>query len=118
MRAFRRLALLVLIAALAVSPALPVSAQTATTNVNSTAFPLASNIMFPARAQRVALKCQNATANDLATVTYDGFSVVIQPGGFLWEVGAANLPGRVPTGVITATGTAAQTLNCMESYIQ
>ena len=89
--------------------AVPAFAQTA--NVNSTAYPLSSNIMFPARGQRVALKCQNPTTNNDATITYpSGFAIVLRPGGALWET------VRVPSGQILSTGTATQTLPCEEVF--
>ncbi len=86
------------------------AAQTA--NRNTTAFPLSSNVLFPAQSQRQTLRCYNATTNDAATVIYpSGFAVVLQPGAPLWETGS-----RVPTGQFTATGTAGQTLDCVETY--
>jgi hypothetical protein len=70
----------------------PAAAQTA--NVNSTAYALSSNIMFPARNNRLALRCQNPTTNHAATVIADGMSYVLQPGGYLGFEGVDNAQQR------------------------
>jgi hypothetical protein len=94
----------------------PAMAQTA--NVNASAYALSSNIMFPARTNRIALRCQNPTTNHAATVIADGMSYVLQPGGYLGFEGVdnANNAARVPQGVITSTGTSTETLPCVEYY--
>lgn len=82
-----------------------------TVNVNATAFPLPSNQMFPARSNRLLLKCYNPPANGTVVVTYaSGFSFNMIGGAALWET------QRVPSGAISATGTAGQTLACEELY--
>ena len=98
----------------------PLVAQQATVTANSTAFPLSSNILFPARASgRLKLECYNATTNAAVTITFaSGFSFVIQPGGYYSSVAPSNLRGRVTDGIITATGTAAQTIACEDNYLQ
>jgi hypothetical protein len=108
--------LLLLVAALPLSPA----ARAETAVVNTTAFPLPGNVLFPARTERKALRCQNAKTNNAATITYpSGFSFTIEPGGSLWEtnigIPSANV-GIGPNGQILATGTAGQVLSCEETY--
>ena len=89
--------------------AVPAFAQTSV--VNSSAYPLASNVLFPARGQRVALRCYNPTTNAAATVIYpSGFAIVLQPGASLFDT------QRVPSGAITSTGTAAQVLPCEDTF--
>ena len=89
--------------------AFPVRADTI--NVSNTAFPLASNILFPARSNRLVLKCYNPPANGSAQITYSaGFTFTMVPGASLWET------NRVPSGAITATGTAGNVLSCEELY--
>jgi hypothetical protein len=79
---------------------------------SNVAFPLPNtNQLFPARSNRLSLKCANPVTNGNVTVTYaSGFVFVIAPGGALWET------SRVPSGKITATGTAGQILSCEELY--
>lgn len=79
---------------------------------SSLPFPLASNQVFPARSNRLSLKCYNPTTNAAVTVTYgtSGYSFAMAPGAALWET------VRVPSGAISATGTAAQILSCEEIY--
>lgn len=104
----------------ALLPDRPASAQTV--NANASAFPLASNVLFPARATRYSLRCYNPTTNGAVTITYpSGFQIVLQPGGSLWETGglgpqAAASSSRVPIGQILATGTSTQTVQCEEIY--
>lgn len=92
-------------------------AQAYRENANTTAFPLTDNIMFPARETRTSLICQNATTNAAATLIFpSGMQIVLQAGGSIVLQAQSNLRGRVPNGVIQATGTAGQTLRCEEMY--
>jgi hypothetical protein len=117
---------LALASAIAAAPA-PAMAQT--TAVNTTVFPLSGNLLFPARAERRAIRCQNAKTNHVATITYpSGFVFTLEPGGSLWELNIGTLGGNWsvadparragvgPNGAIHATGTAGETLNCEETY--
>lgn len=118
-RVVQRLLLLALTVATAMAaPMLSASAQV--TAVNSTAFPLAGNVLFPARVERKALRCQNAKTNDAATIVYpSGFSMILEPGGTLWETNIGVEVPRIgigPHGAILATGTAGQTLACEDTY--
>ena len=82
-----------------------------TINVSALPFPLASNIVFPARSNRLLLKCYNPPANGAAQITYaSGFTFTMVPGASLWET------SRVPSGVISATGTAGNVISCEELY--
>ena len=45
-----------------------------------------------------------------------GFTVVLKPGGSLWDTTSTALAGFVETGAFTSTGTAGQTLDCVASY--
>lgn len=108
--------LLLLVAALPLSP----TARAETAVVNTTAFPLPGNVLFPARTERKALRCQNAKTNNAATITYpSGFTITLEPGGSLWETNIG-VPGTNvgigPNGVVLAEGTAGQILNCEETY--
>lgn len=107
MPALRRLAALSLVLALLSGGAL--ADTLASSNLP---FPLANgNQVFPARSNRLALKCFNPTTNAAVAVTYgSGFAFTMAPGGALWET------ARVPSGKISATGTAAQILYCEELY--
>lgn len=99
--------------------ALPFPLAAVTPNSNATAFPLPGNVLFPARIERTAIFCQNPTTNAAVTITYSGFSIVLQPGGYWERVGQAggfSEASGVPQGIITATGTAAQTLRCLEIF--
>lgn len=102
-----RLALLALALALAGGDALA-----DTVAVNSTVFPLpGGNQLFAARSNRLSLKCVNPATNASVTIAYaSGFAFVMVPGATLWET------SRVPSGKITATGTAGQTIPCEEIY--
>lgn len=119
MRLVLRLLLLApIVAVLAIATPGPASAQV--TAINSTAFPLPGNVLFPARTERKALRCQNPKTNDAATITYpSGFVMVLEPGGTLWEtnigVAVPNV-GIGPNGAILSTGTAGQTLKCEDTY--
>lgn len=94
---------------------LPSMAAVERIGVNVTAFPLSGNVMFPSRTKRVALRCQNSLSNNAATIVYpSGFSIVLQPGGALWD--AAPTDRYLATGAIQATGTSGQTLSCEETY--
>lgn len=75
-------------------------------------FPLAnSNQVFPARSNRLSLKCYNPPANAAVVVTYaSGYVFTMAPGASLWET------VRPPSGKVSATGTAAQILSCEELY--
>lgn len=87
------------------------AARADTVNVNSTAFPLPSNQLFPARSNRLLLKCYNPPGNGTAVVTYaSGFTFSMIGGAALWET------QRIPSGAITATGTAGNVLSCEEVY--
>lgn len=89
----------------------PRSARADTYVNNATVFPLPSNVLFPARSNRLSLKCVNPLTNANATITYaSGFSFVMVPGSTLWET------ARPPQGAINATGTAGQLLACQELY--
>lgn len=81
-------------------------------SVNATAFPLPnSNQLFPNRNNRLSLKCFNSLANGAATITYaSGFAVILAPGGSLWET------VRPPQGILRATGTAGNVLQCEDYY--
>lgn len=99
---------LLLMLALAFAP-LPALADVIA--ANTTAFPLPSNVLFPARSNRLSLKCYNAPGNGTAIVTYaSGYTFSMIGGAALWET------GRVPSGAITATGTAGNVLSCEEVY--
>lgn len=83
-----------------------------TTAVNSTVFPLAGNVMCPARGSRSGLRVYNPAANAAVTITYpSGFVLVLQPGQSLQEL------TRCPQGIFLVTGTAGQTLNWEEEYV-
>lgn len=75
-------------------------------------FPLANtNQVFPARSNRLSLKCFNPTTNAAVVVTYaSGYTFTMAPGASLWET------SRAPSGKVSATGTAAQILSCEELY--
>jgi hypothetical protein len=82
-----------------------------TVAVNATPFPLASNQLFPARNNRLALKCYNSTSNGAVVITYaSGYTFTMIGGAALWET------ARPPTGAIQATGTAGQTVACEDIY--
>lgn len=83
-----------------------------TVNVSNAAFPLPNtNQVFPARSSRLSLKCYNPPGNAAVTVTYQsGYVFAMVPGASLWET------SRVPSGKISATGTATQVLSCEEVY--
>jgi len=101
------------IAALSLALALVASSALADTLASSNLpFPLASsNQVFPARSNRLSLKCYNPTTNAAVVVTYaSGYTFTMAPGASLWET------SRVPSGKISATGTAAQILSCEELY--
>jgi hypothetical protein len=107
-----RLALALLLA-LVVATLAPGLALADTYAVNTTAFPLpTTNQLFPARSNRMSLKCVNPSSNAAVTIGYaSGFSFVMAPGATLWEI------SRVPQGKITATGTAGQIIPCEEMYL-
>lgn len=83
-----------------------------TINVSNVAFPLPNtNQVFPARSNRLSLKCFNPSSNAAVAVTYQsGFTFTMSPGASLWET------SRVPSGKISATGTAGNVLSCEEIY--
>jgi len=101
-----------LFAAVALAAALfAVPAFADTSVVNSSAYPLSGGVLFPARGQRVALRCYNPTTNHAVTITYpSGFAIVLNPGGSLFDT------QRVPSGAITSTGTATEVLPCEDTF--
>lgn len=118
MRGLRLLSLVSILAASALGAASPAHAQT--TAVNTTAFPLPGNVLFPARTERKALRCQNSKTNHAATITYpSGFAMVLEAGGSLWDtnlgVPVPNV-GIGPNGAILATGTSGEVLSCEDTY--
>lgn len=100
-----------LLASTALALAATGGARADTYAANTTVFPLPSNVLFAARANRLALKCVNPLSNGNVTVTYaGGFAFVMVPGATLWET------ARPPQGAISATGTAGQLLPCQDIY--
>lgn len=118
MRAMRLLSLASIVALWAI--AVPAGARAQTTAVNTAAFPLSGNVLFPARTERKAIRCQNSKTNHAATITYpSGFSIVLEAGGSLWDtnlgVPVPNV-GIGPNGAILATGTSGEVLSCEDTY--
>lgn len=80
--------------------------------INATAFPLAGDVMCPARGYRKALRVRNPAGNDDVTITYpSGFVEVLGAGDRLRET------SNCPQGVFLATGTSTQTLLWEEEYV-